>query len=116
MLIHARKAEIDCGLMKTIRILISLLLICLLLTSFGGQVVQAAAHPGLYFTQPELDNLKALKTAPSHQAIWNNIQSWADAHINDPPPAPGGAWRDWMKNKQKKACLLYGQTEYPLIL
>jgi hypothetical protein len=61
-------------------------------------VVQAVAYPSLYFTQQELDNLKALKTAPSHQAIWNNIQSWADAHINDSPPAEptGESWRTWM--------------------
>ena len=84
--------------MKTTRILTSLLLICLLFTSFGGQVVQAVAYPSLYFTQQELDNLKALKTAPSHQAIWNNIQSWADAHVNDSPPAEptGESWRTWM--------------------
>ena len=67
--------------MKTTRILISLLIICLLFTSFGGQVVEAAVHPSLYFTQQELDNLKALRTAPSHQAIWNNIEYRVNSNL-----------------------------------
>ena len=82
--------------MKMARILICLLIICLLFTSFGGQVVQAADNPSLYYTQEELDNLKALRTAPSHSAIWNNIQSWADAHIEDscPDDFAGQSWPD----------------------
>ncbi len=72
------------------RIFISLLIICILFTSFGAQVVQAADNPSLYYTQQELDNLKALRTAPSHQALWNTIQSWADAHVNDASPGDFG--------------------------
>ncbi len=75
-----------CSFMKTTRILIALLIICLLFTSFGGQVVQAAVHPSLYFTQEELVNLRALQSSPSHSAMWDSISSWADAHVNDPPP------------------------------
>jgi len=83
-------------------VLVSLLVGVLLFTGFGGQIARAAdapAQPYLYFTQEELTNLRALQTAPSHQTIWNNISSWAVAHLNDAPPDepsagdPGYIWR-----------------------
>jgi hypothetical protein len=49
--------------------------------------VQAATYPSLYYTQAELDVLETLTTLPSHSAIWNDIQAWANAHVNDPVPA-----------------------------
>ena len=87
--------------MKMARVLISLLIICLLFTSFGGQVVKAGVNPSLYYTQQELDSLKALKTSPSHSAMWNNISSWAADHLSDTPPSePSGFLLRWNCHEQ----------------
>jgi hypothetical protein len=48
--------------------------------------VRAADLKSIYYTASELEELKALTTAPDHSAIWKNIKSWADTHINDSPP------------------------------
>jgi hypothetical protein len=76
-------------------------LLVLIASIFTTQIAHAAdssAHPRLYFNQSDLDYLRELRTAPSHQTIWNNIESWADAHISDSPPAEpvGQAWGTWM--------------------
>jgi len=78
-------------------ILVSVLIVVLLVTGFGGQVARADDPPtpptgpgavsSIYFTAEELETLKALADQPSHQAIWANISSWAVAHVNDSPPA-----------------------------
>jgi hypothetical protein len=49
-------------------------------------------HPRLYFNQTDLVRLRELRSEPSHQALWNAIQAWADAHIGDAPP-PTENWR-----------------------
>ena len=71
------------------KVLIFLVLLSFIFTGLNPQVVYAAdePHPYLYFTQDDLANLRTLETAPSHQPIWNNIKSWADAHISDLPPS-----------------------------
>ena len=79
-------------------IFVLVLLIIALFTGFSGQVAGAddpPVHPYLYFSQEDLASLRALQAAPSHQAIWNNVKSWADAHVGDSPPAEpsgGGVW------------------------
>jgi hypothetical protein len=50
--------------------------------------------PSLYYTQAELNTLKALKTAPSHSALWDNIQSWANIHLDDAPAARSDSGAD----------------------
>jgi len=68
------------------KIVVLFVLVSLFTMGFGGQMVQATVHPSLYYTQEELVNLRALRTAPSHSAMWDSISSWAAAHVNDPPP------------------------------
>ena len=71
-----------------------LFIVILLFTGFIGQVASAADPPPtlyLYFSQEELINLRALRTAPSHQATWNSIKSWADTYMSySPPTQPTG--------------------------
>lgn len=56
----------------------------------------ATTISSIYYTPAELDALRALKTSPSHSAVWNNIKTWADAHINDPPtPSAAPVTNDW---------------------
>jgi hypothetical protein len=66
------------------------LLVVILLAASGLQAIPARALPtieSIYFTPSELEQLRLLRTAPSHSAIWNNIESWAIAHLADAPPA-----------------------------
>jgi hypothetical protein len=65
------------------------LLVLFLATGLGGQPVHAdkSVNPSFYYTTEELKALKELETAPSHSALWNNIQSWANAHLGDTPAA-----------------------------
>jgi hypothetical protein len=103
--------------MKT-KILITLLVMFLLSASFGSRVGSAEsepAYPRSYFNRNDLDYLRALRTTPSHQAIWNNIKSWADAHINDSPPS-GPNWTEARKVKQYLEYMgfAYAMTEDPV--
>jgi hypothetical protein len=75
-------------------------LLVIISSIFSTQIAHTAdsyTHPRLYFNQNDLVNLRALRTTPSHQAIWNNIKSWADAHISDSPAGEptGQSWRTW---------------------
>jgi len=78
-----------------------LVVVLLLVTSFGAQPIKAVnassdlPHPRLYFTSEDLVQLRALRDAPSHQAIWNNIESWADEHIDDLCPAEPSSYGDY---------------------
>lgn len=63
------------SLMNTTGIFIPLLIICLLFSSFHGQIMQTVVNFHLQFNQTEMTDLEALRTAPSHQGIWNNIRS-----------------------------------------
>jgi hypothetical protein len=77
-----------------LQLLVALIIVSSLVLGIPGQSVTAAGvsgHPRLYFTQEDLIALKALKTAPSHQAIWNAIKSWADDHTGDTPPSSIGS-------------------------
>ena len=70
------------------KILIFSLVISLLLTASGLNAIPVRAAPtieSIYFTAEELEQLRLLRTAPSHSTIWNNIVSWADAHKDDAP-------------------------------
>ncbi|MFC2004924.1 putative Ig domain-containing protein [Chloroflexota bacterium] len=85
------------NIMKGISIILSALIITLMFIGLDvSHVARGVAHPSLYYTSEELQDLKLLKTAPTHRAMWNNIRSWADAHISDAPPVPSGAASDWM--------------------
>ena len=103
--------------MKT-KIFICLILISLLFTGFGGQVATAQsepAHPRLYFSQEDLVNLRALQSSPSHQAMWDNIKSWADTHINDSPPSQSESYRvaEQIREYLETMGFMYAMTEVP---
>jgi hypothetical protein len=102
--------------------LIVLLVMFLLSASFGGRVASAEselAHPRLYFNQNDLDYLRELRSSPSHQAIWNNIKSWADDHISDLPPdepSGGGVWwqvADSITRHIETMSFMFAMTEDP---
>lgn len=45
-----------------------------------------SGRPRLYYTSAELPALRALRTASTHQAIWNKIKTWADENKGKTPP------------------------------
>ncbi len=66
------------------KIVVLLCLVSLLFSGFSlptKSALAAAEHPRLYFTQADLPALRALETAPSHQAIWSYMKISADAMI-----------------------------------
>jgi hypothetical protein len=103
--------------MKT-KILVALLVMFLLSAGFGSQVASAEGdHPRLYFNQNDLDYLRALRSSPSHQAIWGAIKDWADTHVNDSPPSePTGQWFDAAVNTKtylETMAFMYAMTGDP---
>jgi hypothetical protein len=97
-------------------------LFVLIASIFTVQITHAAdnsAHPRLYFNQSDLDYLGTLRSSPSHQAIWNNIKSWADAHIDDSPPnepSSGGVWwqiADTITQHIETMGFMYAMTDDP---
>ena len=74
--------------MKTTRILISSLIICLLFTSFGGQVVQVQASQAppwssLYWTEADLADMYNRLSDPYFSTIFGQIEAWAEDHVDD---------------------------------
>ncbi len=74
-------------------------------------------HPSLFFTLEEIATLKTLKTAPSHQALYNNIKPWADARWPEISPAnPSGDWSafrakiDYMRAYIENMAFMYYMT------
>lgn len=69
----------------------------------------------LYFTTDELNTLKALRTQPSHQAIWNNIKSWADGRIGDSLPSQSESYKvaTQIRNYLETMGFMFAMTEDP---
>jgi MBG domain/Domain of unknown function (DUF4962)/Heparinase II/III-like protein len=66
------------------KILIVFCLVCLVFSGFSlpaKSALAAVEHPRLYFNEADLPTLRALETAPSHQAIWNYMKISADGGI-----------------------------------
>jgi hypothetical protein len=71
-------------------------------TIYGSDLTFKTSVPypiSIYYTASELTALIALKTAPSHSAIYGNIKTWADTHIADESPAEisDTDWYAWIQ-------------------